>query len=884
MRTKSRFRDSAALVVLLTLGSSAAYAQAPAPPVPSTGVVTTRSSEHYNRSALWRFLLGEGWRSTWIAPITVPVLDLGAYAGGLEPLRKGGNQSKTLHFRGADGRPYVFRSTDKDINDALPSDLKDTPAGDIVRDQAAAMHPTGHLAVSTMQQALGLLHAPPTLVVLPNDQRLGEFRELFANMVGQIEEKPDDEEGRIFGGAEKVVSAQTLIENLEESMEDRLDSREYLRLRFLDFIIGDPDRGGDQLEFGKYESGARDVYRPVARDRDYAFIKSDGFLMGLAAPFYPKLARFSSRHSKLVPLVFTTRDFDRSHLVDLPWAAWDSTIALVQARLTDEVIARAISQMPESHARESGARIAANLQARRNDLRTIAEQYYRMVNEDADIFASDEDERAEIERLPDGSVIVRIWREAIPVFERRFVPAETQEIRVFLERGNDHAVVRGHVDRSIQVRVIGGEGDDVLIDSSRVAHGDRTHFYDAAGNNTIVTGARTRVIRTPFVGALPKARDDDDDEEKAKPRVLQEERRGRFKDLWAEQADFVAEKTRQPHPPNYGQSKSWGPVLDYREGSGVVVGFGPTLTDYGFRRRPYESRVALRGMVGIGSGDLGLQLDARRHFEVSPWSVSLFAHATQLEANRFYGYGNDTEAVARALSLVKRDELLIRPALNYHVDEASSISVGPVMKYVRADLIANSPAAELDPLGTEPFGQLGARAELVLVRSTTGTARQSGFEVRAGGSGYPSIWDVADPFGEAHAQAELFLPLGSQTLALRAGGQRVWGTFPLHEAAFIGGSQSLRGFAWNRFAGDASAFGTAELRVPIARITLLTRGDFGLIGFTDAGRVWLNDQSEGDWHTSTGGGVWYGSLGQSASLTYAKGEEGRIYLSFGLPF
>jgi hypothetical protein len=847
-------------------------------------MVTTRSSTEYNRAAFWRFLFGEGWRDTWIAPITVPVLDLGAYAGGLEPIRKGGNQSKTLHFRGADGRNYVFRSTDKDINDALPSDLKDTPAGDIVRDQAAAMYPTGHLAVSTLQQALAVLHAPPTLVVLPNHERLGEFRELFANMVGQIEEKPDDySDGKAFGGAEKVVSAQTLIENLEESLEDRFDSREYLKLRLLDFIIGDTDRGGDQLEFGKFESGDRDVYRVIARDRDYAFIKSEGFLVGLAAPFYPKLARFSSRHSKLAPLVFATRDFDRTHLVDLPRTAWDSVISVVQTQLTDDVIAKAISQLPESHIRQSGGLIAANLRARRDALRTITEQFYRMVNEDADIFASDEDERAEIERQADGSVTVRIWREATPVFERHFVPAETQEIRVFLERGNDRAVVRGQVDRSIEVRVIGGEGADVLIDSSRVAHGDKTHFYDAAGQNTIVTGARTRVIRTPFVGVLPKARDDDE-EMKAKPRVLQEERRGRFKDLWADQEDFVAEKTKQPHAPNYGQRMGWAPMIDYREGSGVVVGFGPTLTDYGFRRKPYESRVALRGMVGVGSGDLGLQLDARRHFEVSPWSVSLFAHATQLEANRFYGYGNDTEAVARALSLVRRDELLVQPALNYHINEVSSISIGPVVKYVRADLIENSPAAQLDPLGTEPFGQLGARAEIVLDRSTKGTAQQSGFEVRLGGSGYPTVWDVADPFGKAHAQAQIFLPLGSQTFALRAGGERVWGTFPLHEAAFIGGRQTLRGFAWNRLAGDASAFGSAELRVPVARITLFTRGDFGLIGFADAGRVWMNGDSEGDWHTSTGGGVWFGSLGQSASLTYADGEEGRIYLSFGLPF
>jgi hemolysin activation/secretion protein len=165
-----------------------------------------------------------------------------------------------------------------------------------------------------------------------------------------------------------------------------------------------------------------------------------------------------------------------------------------------------------------------------------------------------------------------------------------------------------------------------------------------------------------------------------------------------------------------------------------------------------------------------------------------------------------------------------------------------------------------------------------------GPAQQRGFGVQVGGSAYPAVWDASEPFGEAHAIARVYIPLGWPTVALRAGGQRVWGTFPLHESAFIGGRTSVRGFSWNRFAGDASVFGNAELHVPVARITLLTRGQLGVIGFTDAGRVWLNGESEGDWHTSAGGGVWFSTIGHALSVTYAKGEKGRVYVSLGLPF
>jgi hypothetical protein len=456
---------------------------------------------------------------------------------------------------------------------------------------------------------------------------------------------------------------------------------------------------------------------------------------------------------------------------------------------------------------------------------------------------------------------------------------------VYLERGDDQVLVRGSADRSITVRVIGGEGDDVLADSSRVAHGVDTHFYDASGRNTIVQGSGTRVTTKPFVTVPPKRSLDDDDNEKPEenPRVQREERRGRFRDLMQESGNFVADKTRTGVP-NWGGSSRWMPFTGYRESGGVLLGFGPTLIDYGFRRQPYAWQASVRAMVGTRSGEFGIRLTADRYFENSPWSIALFSHVTQLESNRFYGYGNETELVDPSLSLIERDELLVLLSLRYSFSATSTLLFGPVVKYVKADIPNGSPADFADPLGSDPFGQVGVRADLTVDKSNVTEKRQSGFGVDAGASAYPAVWDADDSFGEAHALARLFIPLGWPTLALRAGGQRNWGAFPLHESAFIGGRWSLRGFRWNRFAGDASAFGAVELRVPLVRITLLSRGQLGVIGFADAGQVWLDGDSAGDWHTGAGGGLWFGSLGQQVSVTYAKGDEHRVYFYYGMPF
>ena len=100
-------------------------------------------------------------------------------------------------------------------------------------------------------------------------------------------------------------------------------------------------------------------------------------------------------------------------------------------------------------------------------------------------------------------------------------------------------------------------------------------------------------------------------------------------------------------------------------------------------------------------------------------------------------------------------------------------------------------------------------------------------------------------------------------LALRAGGKKVWGTFPFQESTFLGGpgfggvgtsSGHLRGFRKNRFAGDASLYANAELRFALAPFQFLIPGEFGVFLAADTGRVFFaGDPDDADkWHTGVG--------------------------------
>jgi hypothetical protein len=231
--------------------------------------------------------------------------------------------------------------------------------------------------------------------------------------------------------------------------------------------------------------------------------------------------------------------------------------------------------------------------------------------------------------------------------------------------------------------------------------------------------------------------------------------------------------------------------------------------------------------------------------------------------------------------MIERFETLVQPSLRRKFGRASYLDFGPVLKYVDPQLAAESPATRELPPGTAPFGQAGVRADVVIDAVRITEKQQSGIGLSTGVSAYPELWDAGDAFGEAHAVARVLIPVGWPTLALRIGGQRCWGTFPLHESAFLGGRWTVRGFRWNRFAGDTSAYGSAELRVPVAKFS---NQHLGVIGFADAGRVWMDGGSPGSWHAAGGGGVWIGGAERQATVTYAKGDEHRVYFYLGLPF
>lgn len=846
---RPRRRTLFLLLAVAALGAPAA-AQAP-------DTVEIVAGARYAAGALQERLLGRDYRDLWTTPVRIPVLDLGAFGGGLVPVeRGGGEQTRSLRLVGPEGREYNFRSVDKWVTPDPRSDLEGTLAERLVQDQVSSLHPAATVVATGLLEAVGILHPDPRLVVMPDDPRLGQFREEFAGLLGTIEVHADEAEDGSwsFAGSEEVESEEDFFRALREDPANRVDARALLAERLMSLLMGDWDRHAGQYRWARYDSAGVRRWVPVPEDRDYAFADYDGLFFRYGG-FTPKLAPFEAEYrSDLLGLTLNSSEVDRRLLAGLPWPVWEETVERLQGDLTDAAIEAAVRRMPPEYFRESGPELIRILRARRDRLGDAARRFYLQLAAQPEIHATDAAERVEVLRLPDGSVRVTLspvdGAAAAPYFDRTFHPEDTDEIRIRLHGGDDRLVVHGEAAGGPRVRVVGGDGADTLRDLSRVrGPGARTAFHDYRGENVVEAGTEALVDPTAFAESV-----------------------------------WIPGEIRPPR--DWGAERSWFvPWAAYEGAQGILVGGGPRWTWYGFRRYPFAGRVQLRAMYGPRTGDLGADAVAEFRGVGAAPDVWLHGRVSALEDFRFHGLGNASPVEDEVEgAVVQVDQALFEARLRYRPREGLVLGAGPVLE--RLDpRPADGALARLPAGAAGAYGKAGLAAGLELETSPERTPREGGVRLRTEGHLFPATWDLTAPFARLRAEAAGYAPLPARSLlAARVGGAQVWGEAPLFDRVSLGGSETLRGFAYQRFTGDALVFGGLELRTVLVRAELGVRGDLGVLAFADAGRVFVDGESEGGWHRGYGTGLWFESLGYAVSVTYARGEEHRVYLKLGLPF
>jgi hypothetical protein len=819
--------------------------------------VRIAANTQYNKAGKFkRIMFGEHYRKEWTTPVDIEILDLNSYAGGLTPEKMGGGlQTKSLRLKGADGKEYVLRSVKKDPSKAIAPELRGTFAEDVVRDQISSANPYAPMVVASMEDAAGIFHSTPRMVYVEKTERLGEFKEIFGETVCLFEERPsaNEEDNPAFGNSKNVVNSEKLFQKVFSNSDHMVDERAFLKARLFDMLIGDWDRHEDQWLWAAFKDGNKTVYKPIPRDRDQAFSKMDGLIPHLATQKWAirKVQNFDYTIHDVVGLNVNGGHLDRNFTTRLTLNDWTVVATELQAALTNDVITGAFKKMPAPIYDVSGKNIVAKLERRRDDLVKYATAYYKFLSQQVTITGTKGREIFEAQRLDNDSTKITVYEknkngsDSTEIFTRTFVRSETKEVRLYGLEGNDAFNIRGDVKKGIVIRVIGGQGEDRVTDSSIVKEaGKQTKVYDDKNN----------IFNTDKESRLHLSTDS-------------------LKNGYNRKS-FVLDWLAPMQAPGYNVD------------DGFFFGLGVIYKKQQFGKSPYGYMQALAANYAFATGAYSIWYKGifKEFIGKSDLHLNVRYNSPAYTIN-YYGMGNETindENATKDYYHVRMSKFDVSSSLSRQFGKAHTISVGGEFQSLKLGNNEGRFVESNDKLDSSDYDRKNyGSIQLGYSFNTVDNLLypRKGIKINTGAAYIQNISETDKRFVKLSSEAMLYTSVGRLTLASRTGiATNLGDKYEFFQANDLGGLSNLRGFHRDRFAGKTSVYQNTELRFKISYVNAyITKGSWGLLSFVDHGRVWIPGESSNTWHYSYGGGLWFLPFNKMAlTATYAVSKEDRL--------
>ncbi len=834
----------------------------------NNGLVTKIPGPQFKANWLKRTAFGTLYRTTWTTPVQVSLLDLKRTYGGLVPIgRGGGRQTTSLKLKARNGDEFVFRSVEKDPIKALPLVLRETFVTNVLRDIMATGTPYGALICAALLDSTDILHARPRLFVMPNDQALGPFRSPFSGMLGLLEERPTDppKNKKGFAQADDITRTFGLFRKLYDDHDNRLDAYAFGKARAFDIWVGDFGKHDDNWRWAGYntKTGER-IYKPIPRDRDHSFSRWNGILPWLAdQPFgVASIQNFGYDYQGLRSLNYQARHLDRALLQSLSRQDWQKIAQELQAEMDEATIDKAILATPREVIPVSGNEIGFKLKNRIKTLPKTLDAYYLALAQIVDIVGSNKNEYFLVTRNADGSVRVQEFEkdkltkgpEDTAYFDRTFYPSETKEIRIFGLDGKDVFEVTGSSEKSILVRIIGGEGADIIRDNSNVA--GRRHF--------------TRVYDVPKT----------------------EMQLGAESKNLTSNAININSYNRQEFRYNYFSPL---PGLIYNRSDGLGASLTVRAGKFLFREEE-EKRIYSFDIRGTDQGTFQISGGAIWNNVFKTWSVGGdLSVGSYFPFYNFFGLGNNTTKDEKKFDgnfyRARYKGVTFSAFTQTRFLRKSRFRFGPLVEQLTS---TPQPGTILEgqifqELTTGRESLAGGFAELDFDLRDNQNFTLKGLRFNFQHYSYQRMNRQKNAFGltSGYAQyfgtARLYLPI---TLVAKLGGAKNYGEdLPFYKYTSLGLRDNLRGYVNNRFFGDRSSYLNTELRFHLGRVrTSILPFYYGVVTFYDQGKVWFKGTDNGGWHHGYGAGFYVAPLEERYALNVLFGHsaEEKLLIQFSL--
>jgi len=877
----------------------------------SNRTATIYDKEAVDKKKSYKKLWGNHYRYVYGTDIKVPVATLDTLMGGLSIDRKGGgHQTRSLRLIDKNGRNYALRAVKKSAVQFLQSvvfkenfirdEFKDSFTENTLLDFYTSSHPYATFAIGPLADAIGVYHTNPQLLYVPKHPALGKYNADYGDELYIIEERPDDGflDVASFGKPDDIESTADVLKKLRRDEKYQMDETAYIRARLFDMLLGDWDRHADQWRWARFDgSDGIKRYRPIPRDRDQAFSNYDGKLLDFFRLINPPARQFQEYDGELKDIKWINSagiKLDRGLTGNSNKEDWVKQAEYIQNNLTDAVIDDAFDEFPQEVQDDVLEGIKAKLKERKGYMQDIASRYFDYLSQLVVITGTDKDDYFDIVR-GNGTTSVDVFRikggtpEAIPYRSYTVNSKDTDEIWLYGLDDSDSFKVSGKGKRPVPLRIIGGQGDDQYT----IENGRKVKLYNHRDQPNTIIKNKGAVVRNSHNYSYNT---------------------------------YNFNKTLK-------RVNNVIPSLGGNPDDGIRIGLQDIYTISSFKDVPYASRHIFKAGYFTASSSFDLGYEGTFINTVGKWDLDINVRYTSDGfARNFFGIGNETEnfdaniddfentdAVIDALGLNDEDDLdldfnrvrnrnlalgigLIRDNRfgsvfsikgiieNIEIDSTSNrIVTVPGLGRINDQLLSSNP----DIFDDQTFLGGEAAYNYTSADNAANPSRGMIFGITLGGK--TNLDDSDRSFGYVKHQLAFYNALTrNKKLVLKTQIQGQYNTgsilenYDFFQGATLGANTGLRAYRNERFTGESSFVGSADLRYSFKRTrTGLLPVQLGIFSGFDVGRVWVDNDPTSDanvWHSGVGGGFWVNAVDLiSGQLGVFTGDDGiRINFGFGV--
>ncbi|TYP98165.1 calcineurin-like phosphoesterase family protein [Tenacibaculum adriaticum] len=830
-----------------------------------------------DKSNFYEALLGNRYREIYSTKIKVPVATLDTLYGGLDIIRPGGgHQTKSLRLKRKDGRELNMRALRKSAtrylqtvlfkNTHIDDDFDKTYIEKLILDFYTAAHPYAFFVIPDLSNAAGVYHTNPHLFYIPKHKYLGDYNTDYGNELYMIEERPEENYSnkKNFGYADDLESTHDIISKIRKDEKYKIDEEAYIRARLFDMLIGDWDRHQDQWRWAQFDQKNGDkLFRPIPRDRDQAFSNFDGALLDVMRSLSGSTNQLQVYDSELKDVKWMNSagtKLDKVLIQQSNIDVWIQQAQFLQENITDEVITKAFSKIPEEVRDKSLVEIQEHLKGRRANIKDIAERYYNYLNKLVILTGTDKDDFIEITRRGNMQTTVKMSRiidgkKGEVFLDRTFSKKITKEIWIYGLDDDDVFEVLGKAEKPIHIRIIGGQNHDVYT----IKNGNRIRIYDyKSKENTILKNNGGKI---------------------------------NFADRYNNNLfDFNKDII---------YTGSITPTLNYNPDDGFILGISKISTKKGFQRNPFTRQHKINAGYYFATSGVSISYNGEFANFFGDWNLQLSGKMTSENfSNNFFGYGNETINNDHQLSLdynrVKTSTYAVSLGLIkkgvFGSDYGLKIETEAIKVRKTDDrFIETVYSSDINRMfykrhffsGLESYFKYESYDNKITPTRALTFKASTGFKTE--------LSEAKKTYGYLNTKLGFYNAISkNRKLVLKTyinSQFRIGKDLQFYQASNIGGNSGLRGFRTERFTGQNALVTSSDLRYAFNSFKTNTLPlQIGVFVGGDVGRVWLKGDNSKKWHNDYGGGLWV-SAAESIQGTFSffNSKEGlRFSFGFGL--